>query len=281
MIPDPYITQWATRAPWPHEGQIEQDMILSRLILEIAADELLGKELAFRGGTCLHKLHLPQAQRYSEDLDYTRTSQLPKLGECLTALRAIATDIGLRESRRRFPSRDSDMACIWFHADSQAANRRIAIKIEINVKESAPYRPHVFVPFDVESPWWSGSAQVRTFAPEELLATKLRALYARRKGRDLFDLWLALTELTLDDQLIIASLTHYMGEDAYSYRQLHSNLQRKLASREFLDDITELARNTGAYEPREAAELLMHRLGMRLRNATTEAPARHFPSTDS
>lgn len=171
MIPDPYITQWSARAPWPRESQIEQDLILSRLIIEIAADDLLGQELAFRGGTCLHKLYLPKALRYSEDLDYTRTSQQPKLGECLTALRTIATDIGLRESRRRFPSRDTDMACIWFHADSQTGDQPISIKVEINVKESIPYRPHVFVPCDVESSWWSGSAKVRTFATEELLAT--------------------------------------------------------------------------------------------------------------
>ena len=35
---------------------------------------LLGPELAFRGGTCLHKLCLPQPFRYSEDLDYVRTT---------------------------------------------------------------------------------------------------------------------------------------------------------------------------------------------------------------
>jgi hypothetical protein len=74
VIPRPYITEWSTRAPWPSESQIEQDLILSRLIVEIANDELLAGELAFRGGTCLHKLHLPRAARWSEDLDYTRTA---------------------------------------------------------------------------------------------------------------------------------------------------------------------------------------------------------------
>jgi hypothetical protein len=41
-------------------------------IVEIASDELLARKLAFRGGTCLHKLHLPEPVRYSEDLEYTR-----------------------------------------------------------------------------------------------------------------------------------------------------------------------------------------------------------------
>ncbi|MGH2469017.1 MAG: nucleotidyl transferase AbiEii/AbiGii toxin family protein [Chloroflexota bacterium] len=40
----------------------------------------------------------------------------------------------------------------------------------------------------MKSPWFTGSADVPTFALEELLGTKLRALYQRRKGRDLFDL---------------------------------------------------------------------------------------------
>jgi predicted nucleotidyltransferase component of viral defense system len=37
---------------------------------------------------------------------------------------------------------------------------------------------------------------------EELLGAKLRALYQRKKGRDLYDLWLALTTLSVDDARI-------------------------------------------------------------------------------
>jgi predicted nucleotidyltransferase component of viral defense system len=66
LIAQAYLTAWATRAPWPQQTQIEQDLVLSRLIVEIAQHDLLGGELAFRGGTCLHKLHLPRQLRYSE-----------------------------------------------------------------------------------------------------------------------------------------------------------------------------------------------------------------------
>ncbi len=275
MIPQPYITEWSAHAPWPTESQIEQDLILSRLIVEIASDELLANELAFRGGTCLHKLHLPGPARYSEDLDYTRTSDEPRIGACLTALRRIAANIGLEERKRKFPSHDSDMACIWFRTNSQTDGGEISIKIEINVHETAPYGPHVFLPYRVDSRWWSAKANVRTFRVEEILATKLRALYTRRKGRDLYDLWLTLTKLTLDDQLIIEGLAHYMDSNPYSYRQLHANLADKLANPEFLDDIHNLTRNLHGYEHRTAAELLMQRLGMRLRNA----PPRYPPCT--
>ena len=277
MIPQPYITEWSAQAPWPAESQIEQDLLLSRLIVEIASDGLLARELAFRGGTCLHKLHLPGAARYSEDLDYTRTSEEPKIGDCLTALRRIAADIGLQERRRRFPSHDSDMACIWFHTSPEAGEGQLSIKIEINVHETVPHRPYVLLPHQVDSRWWSGSADVRTFRAEEVLATKLRALYARRKGRDLYDLWLALTDLTLDDQLIVDGLAHYMTSNLYSYRQLHGNLADKLATPEFREDINNLTLDLHGYEHQPAAEQLMRRLGTLLRNAPAETVALHFP----
>lgn len=74
MIPANDITAWAHRAPWPSPDQVEQDLLLSQLICLIAADHYLGDELVFRGGTCLHKLYLHPARRYSEDLDVRATA---------------------------------------------------------------------------------------------------------------------------------------------------------------------------------------------------------------
>ncbi|MHB1538039.1 MAG: nucleotidyl transferase AbiEii/AbiGii toxin family protein [Solirubrobacteraceae bacterium] len=269
MISAPYLTEWRAGAPWPTAAQVEQDLILSRLIVEIADHELLSRELAFRGGTCLHKLHLPAAYRYSEDLDYVRTSDEPRLGEILNALREIAVDrIGLREHRRRFPSEDSDVACIWFDATPTDSGGRIRIKIEINVAETEPLLGYSMRPYAVRSRWWSGEAQVGTFAAEELLATKLRALYQRRKGRDLFDLWLALAQLDIEDQSIVDGLHHYMRDRTFTYPQLALNLERKVASPVFINDLDALlSERPAGYEPRLAADAVMRRLGMRLRNA--------------
>ena len=74
MIPARHIRAWSRVAPWLTEEQIEQDLVLSRLIVEIANHPVLGEELVFRGGTCLHKVVLPEPLRYSEDLDYVRAS---------------------------------------------------------------------------------------------------------------------------------------------------------------------------------------------------------------
>jgi predicted nucleotidyltransferase component of viral defense system len=60
------------------------------------------------------------------------------------------------------------------------------------------HRPLKTIRHTVDTSWWSGEADIPTYETSELLATKLRALYQRSKGRDLFDLWLGLTVLKTD-----------------------------------------------------------------------------------
>lgn len=69
MIPKPYIAKWQEHAPWNEFSQVEQDLIISRTLVEIFSDDFLRENLAFRGGTALHKLYLNPAPRYSEDID--------------------------------------------------------------------------------------------------------------------------------------------------------------------------------------------------------------------
>ena len=185
MIGPAYIARWRLHAPWPTREQVEQDLVLSRLIVEIANHPLLGQELVFRGGTCLHKLWLERPWRYSEDLDYVRRTAGP-IGPALDALREVAASVGFDRVRTdvgRFPK----VRCDGDFLDGG----RMSVKVEINTFERTPALPLAVRPFAVDSPWFCGSAEVATFALEELAATKIRALYQRAKGRDLFDLWLA------------------------------------------------------------------------------------------
>lgn len=63
MIPKPYLAKWQQNAPWKEFAQVEQDLIISRLLVEIFSDTFLKENLAFRGGTALHKLYLSPAPR--------------------------------------------------------------------------------------------------------------------------------------------------------------------------------------------------------------------------
>ncbi len=58
-------------------------------------------------------------------------------------------------------------------------------------------------PFEVESEWFFGNAKIKTYSINELLGTKLRALYQRSKGRDLFDLDYSRLNMELDIEKII------------------------------------------------------------------------------
>ena len=77
MIPKPNIAKWQIHAPWKEFAQVEQDLIISRLLVEIFSDDFLREHLAFRGGTALHKLYLKPAPRYSEDIDLVQIKAGP------------------------------------------------------------------------------------------------------------------------------------------------------------------------------------------------------------
>lgn len=99
MIPRADIQAWAADGPWPTLVAVEQDLVLARLIVAFAEHPLLGEEPVFRGGTCLHQLVMDRPRRYSEDLDFGRTTHSP-LRPILDAIREIAAAVELEVGRR-------------------------------------------------------------------------------------------------------------------------------------------------------------------------------------
>ncbi len=61
------------------------------------------------------------------------------------------------------------------------------LKVEINSREQFTVFGFESRRCEVVSRWFNGVATVRTYQLDELLGTKLRALYQRKKARDLFD----------------------------------------------------------------------------------------------
>ena len=77
MIPKSYIDAWRSSAPWIETSQVEQDLAISRAVVEIFSNDYLKENLAFRGGTALHKLYLQPQARYSEDIDLVQLNSGP------------------------------------------------------------------------------------------------------------------------------------------------------------------------------------------------------------
>ena len=109
--------------------------------------------------------------------------------------------------------------------------------------------------FSVINPWYQGSADITTFEPEELLGTKMRALYQRKKGRDLFDLHYAHTKLELDSLKVIRCFKEYMlkeGNMPPTGREFELNLVEKTKAPEFAGDIEALLRPDVDYDQQAA-----------------------------
>jgi hypothetical protein len=88
MIPMMNIVDWSRAVPWVDLRQVEQGPIISRAIVDLFSDPFRYRELRFRGGTALNKLHFPAPMRFSEDIDLVRTTSGP-VGAILARIRDV------------------------------------------------------------------------------------------------------------------------------------------------------------------------------------------------
>ena len=246
------ITAWGNKVPWKFRLQVEQDLIISRALVEIFSNDFLCSALRVRGGTALNKLHFPKPLRYSEDIDLVRTFSGP-VGPVLDHLRdALEPWLG----RPRFDQSPLGPK-FRFRIDSADGNgERIRLKVEMNTREIHAFDGPALLPLAVDNTWFSGEAKVSTFSNEEMLATKMRALLQRDKGRDLYDLALALVVLEdLDIARIIEIFGKYSEQSGQSISraQGQERMFNKLAKPSFLDDLNPLLPAFGAQSLTEEA----------------------------
>jgi len=78
--------------PWPSQRQVEQDLLLCRAMAAIFNDRFLHSQVAMRGGTLLHKVHLAPPSRYSEDIDLVVFGDRPEQ-HIRRALRRVLSDV--------------------------------------------------------------------------------------------------------------------------------------------------------------------------------------------
>lgn len=131
----------------------------------------------------------------------------------------------------------------------------LRLKVEINTREHfSVLGPHR-TPFEVENPWYSGKTEVLTYALEELLGTKLRALFQRKKGRDLFDLSEALVRIaSMDAEKIVTCFARYMESEGgrVTRAEFENNLAEKIEDDVFLSDTPPLLATGVTFEPKTA-----------------------------
>ncbi len=263
MIPRAHITAWRSKAPWSTDAQVEQDLVICRAVVDLFSDALLAREVAFRGGTALHKLHLNPPARYSEDIDLVQVNAGP-FGPVMDAVRK-RLDPWLGKPRWK---QGEGRVTFFYRFESETKPiTPLRLKVETNTREHLCVLGPRKTSFKVDSPWHSGGADVLTYEPEELLGTKLRALYQRKKGRDLFDLSEALTRLAgLDPEKVVTCFTRYMENDGrpITRAEFEANIAEKIADKVFLGDVPPLLALGVSFDPVAAIERVRDALLSRL-----------------
>src|ERR1035437_850150 len=129
MIPKGYITEWSTTASWLSNNQVKQDLIIERALVEIFSHDELKEQLAFRGGTALHKLYLKPQARYSEDIDLVQVDSGP-IKPILDNIRGQLSFLGEAKFKTSIHNNT-----LFYKLNSEYEGIKLKLKIEINTRE--------------------------------------------------------------------------------------------------------------------------------------------------
>lgn len=250
MIPRADIVEWRSTAPWISDAQIEQDLLLCRSIVELFSHNSLKGKIAFRGGTALHKLYMSPAQRYSEDIDLVQV----KAGPAGPLMDAIQEALNPFLGGPQWDNKENSLNMTYRVQSELPPVMTLHLKVEVNTREHFTVQGLRQLPFSVASRWFTGECVVTTYSLDELLGTKLRALCQRRKGRDLFDLWLGLKQKNVEPGAIVSAFHAYLHAHGLSVTKTDfvANMTEKMKRKDFLSDTSPILRPGLEYNPKEA-----------------------------
>lgn len=234
MIPNIFIQNWSNHVKWQTPAQIEQDLIISRALVDLYNDPHIKDALVFRGGTALNKLFINPPSRYSEDIDFVQKNADP-IGQTINAIREVLKP-WLGDPKWKITQRSAKLIYKYESINKSASK----LKIEINTTEHFQVLPLKRVPFSMDSDWFKGTADIITYEMDELMATKLRALYQRRKGRDLFDIWYVATNELINLNRVFDIFAKYCAYNdvQISREEFIKNLEQKKDNRDFHVDMS-------------------------------------------
>jgi predicted nucleotidyltransferase component of viral defense system len=185
--------------------------------------------------------------RYSEDIDLVQTIMEP-IGPVLNRLRETLVFLGKPVVKQK----TSNNTLLFKTEATYPPENQLKLKIEINCKEHFSVNGLKKMPYEINNSWYSGKCDVLTYDFNELIGTKLRALYQRRKGRDLFDLYLAASYPQIDVDAALNCFQKYMSfsdEHVPSGNEYLLNLEEKMRNRFFTSDMDGLLRPGFKYDP--------------------------------
>ena len=184
MIPTAFLQAWSVEAPWPDLRQVEQDLIISRVLCDLFNAPTLKDKIAFRGGTAIHKLLFKQPLRYSEDIDLVQVNAEP-IGATVDAIREALSWLG--RCQREHAGHSMHLVFKFTpEVDSQAT---LKLKVEINTREHTNLLGIKRYPFALENDWYQGKTKIASFEPGTIRRDACAAAAREPRPFDLHQDW--------------------------------------------------------------------------------------------
>lgn len=251
---------WADENHIPNLTLAELDYRLTQALAAIYGDPWLHDQLFLKGGTALNKLFFPTAKRLSVDLDFNavgsksqvlqgRERMIARIGELLTHQDARY------QISHSYTYAQSTIQVGFVPLGSETRQR---LKLEISTVERVAILGRE--ERALATPDRSGPIVVSTYHLEELTSTKLRALFSRQKGRDIFDLF-QISTYPLDERAVRKLTLYYFyhAKMIFDFREFQINLEEKLRRRAFADDIRGLIRSNEDFDWQQASRTVLER----------------------
>lgn len=185
----------------------ERDYLIELLLYSIYS--IVGKELAFKGGTCLYKIY--KLNRFSEDLDFTlnaRKINIEKIMEkAIFNLAALNIDGKLIRIKKY---KNEINVLLSFKGPLYKGKKEDLCFIPINIS----FRERILLPLKRESisPIYRELVPFDVFAMDEkeILAEKVRTIILRNQPRDVYDVYFLLKKgIPFDISLVNKKLSLY------------------------------------------------------------------------
>ena len=176
------------------DSQIEKDYILSWILYGISKNEILSKNLVFKGGTVLKKAYFKN-YRFSEDLDFTLLDEKISNDELLKEFAKVYA-FAKEEANITLQFKESDThesGSLAFYINYigplQANINSRDVKIDITRGEVMEYQIENRKIFKDYSDLPENSFILQCYSLSEVLIEKMAALMGRTEPRDLYDFW--------------------------------------------------------------------------------------------
>lgn len=241
---------------------VEKDLVLHRMLTELAADKIFSERFVFKGGTSLIKAYYGY-KRFSEDIDFTWKNQdrlagmsqkrlrsylsgeIDKTGSLLESIaKSMELDFRCEKGDRRYVElTGSNKICtfkIWYA--SALSGRSSFIKVQINFIETLcfPCRKKrlkglvgaedakISALFP-EAGTYSKAPELLTYDVREILSEKIRAILTRRgnKARDFLDAYFIHKEFGIEPEDVAGCALRKTKAMLKLYSRYRSNLKSK------------------------------------------------------